>query len=284
MRIGLVLDGQAVDDGGTQLRRLASAVEAAGLDLVWLRQDTALPDPLVAATTVGTATTGLRVGVEVELGNAHPVAVAEAAAVADLSTGGRLVLGCRASNGTSDEAFREALELVIRSHRPRPFRHAGGAWPTPARLAENRFTDATAVRVTPAPAQFELPTWVVGDVAAATALGLSPVLADDSTGDEAWTQIDAAMPGPALRMSRPGLVTVPVEGGRVDHVATVAALAGARDGWGMDTALLELPPDLDAAGCERAVDVLGRVVRPRVQHDDLAPGLLDWWNQELLET
>jgi predicted transcriptional regulator len=43
-----------------------------------------------------------------------------------------------------------------------PFRHPGPLWPVPANLPENLWSIEERVRVTPSPAQFELPLWVAG--------------------------------------------------------------------------------------------------------------------------
>lgn len=284
MRLGLVLDGSSVDTGGAELAQVAASAEEGGLDLVWLRQDESLTDPFVAAASVAAATTGLRVGVEVEVGATHPVLLAEAAVVCDLALRGRLVLGLRAAEGVTAEDSTEALGIIVRSHRPRPFQSPGGRWPTPATLDANDFTEATTVRVTPAPAQSELPTWIVGNSTVAADFGLSPVVLDDTSGREVWTNIDAALGNAALRMSRPGIVPVAMDGDRVDHRATIDRLVASRRAWDLDTALLEVPMPRDAAARDRVVDSLGRVVRPRVQQDQLPHGLVSWWDEELLSS
>ena len=273
MRLGVVLDGRVVDDGGRRLAGAAHEVEEAGLDLVWLRQDDRLVDPLAALPWAAAATTGLRLGAEVALGDRHPVTVAEAAAVADLESGGRLVLGLRAAPGCPDD-FAEAVALVLRSHRSRPFRHPGPRWPTPAGLEANTFTRDTTARVTPAPAQLELPTWVVGAPAVAARFGLSTVAPVEGAG--APPDDDAL-----LAQSRPGVAAVPVLDGHVDHRSLVDTLAAARDDAGLDTVLLELPTAPGERGWGDHVTALGRLVRPRVQQTDLAPALAAWWDEEL---
>lgn len=273
MRLGIVLDGHVVDDGGRRLARAAGQVEAAGLDLVWLRQDDVLVDPLAAVAWAAAATTGLRLGAEVALGDRHPVTVAEAAAVADLTTSGRLVLGLRAAPGAEGD-LAEAVELVVRSHRPRPFRHEGPRWPTPAGLEANTFTRDTTVRVTPATAQPELPTWIVGAPEVATRLGLPAVL-PVGAGPVAHDDLRT------LSRSRPGRVAVPVVDGRLDHDELVARLEAGRSDAGLDTALLELPVGPDDATWPDHVRALGRLVRPRVQQASLPPALVAWWDDQL---
>ncbi len=282
MRIGVVLDGRVVGTGGAALADRARRLEELGMDLVWLRADDALPDPLAAAPVVAAATRGLRIGVEVPLGAVHPVLVAEAAAVADLAVEGRLVLGLRPAAGlatTADGDFAAAVEIVLRAHRPRPFRVEHGPWPTPANLPENAFMRDRTIRVMPAPAQLELPTWVVGAPDVASALGLPAVLDDPAEGPGHWASRDAADPA-AWRSSRPAVVDPAMDGGRVDAASLVADLQAAVSGWGMDTALFGLP----AEDVDRALDDLARVVRPRVQQEQLPSGLLSWWDHELLGT
>lgn len=281
MRMGLIVDGTAVDRGGAALRATAAQAEDLGVDLLWLRQDDRLVDPFLAAVVAGAATTGLRIGVEAVLGDAHPVVLAEQAAVCDLALGGRLVLGLRPGPG-SEADFAEAVEQVVRSHRPRPFRCQGGRWPTPAGLAENSFMRDRTVRVTPAPAQIELPTWVIGDAAVAGRFGLSPVAADPEDGRALWGAIDDRMGGAAVRMSRPAVVDVAVAGGRLDHAPMVTALSGARDAWGMDTALLRLPEDVVDDDRDRVLGDLARILRPRIQQEQIPSGLLSWWDEELV--
>lgn len=280
MRIGLVLDGTSVDAGGAALRAAAARLEDLGFDLVWLRQDERLTNPFLAATVVGTATTGLRVGVEVELGAVHPVVTAEQAAVCDLALRGRLVLGLRPAPEAAED-FAEAVELVVRAHRPLPFSSEGRRWPTPARLAANRFMRDRTVRVTPAPAQLELPTWLLSHAEVARRFGLSP-LVDVADGAAVWDDLDPDRADHLVRRSRPALVDVPVADHRLDHDALIATLLEAREGWGLDTALLALPADLPADARDGLWADLARIVRPRVQQEQLPTGLVEWWDEELL--
>jgi len=275
MRTGVVLDGRVVAAGRQAVVDRARLLEDLGFEFVWLRTGDGLPDPFVVAPFVAAATRGLRIGVEVPLGAIHPVLVAEAAAVCDLAVGGRLVLGLRPADQAGD--FAAALELVLRAHRPRPLRVEHGAWPTPANLPENRFMRDRTVRVTPAPAQFELPTWVVGSPSVATAFGLSAVLPDPTGGTDHWGPRDAAAGPPAWRLSRPARVAVAAQASP-DVGAIVALLQAARSDWGMDTALFELA---DWGAPDALLERLARAVRPRIQQQELPSGLLAWWDDEL---
>lgn len=275
MRTGAVLDGRVVTAGPSAVADRARLLEDLGFDFVWLPAGDGLADPFVVAPFVAAATRGLRIGVEVPLGGSHPVLVAEAAAVCDLAVGGRLVLGVRPAD-TVDE-FAHALEVVLRAHRPRPFRVEKGPWPTPANLPENRFMRDRTIRVTPAPAQFELPTWVVDAPSVAASLGLAAVLRDLVGGVEHWGPRDAAAGPPAWRLSRPAFVSVDAEA-RPDLGAIVARLQAAGSAWGMDAVLFDLA---DCATPDAMLGELARAVRPRIQQQRLPSGLLDWWDDEL---
>lgn len=283
MRLGILLDGTAMDRGGAALRTAAAQAEDHGFDLLWLREDDRLVDPFLAATVAAAATSGLRIGVEVAVGGAHPVVVAEQAAVCDLAIGGRLVLGLRPAEGCEAD-FGDAAELVLRSHRPRPFRHAGPRWPTPAGLEANAFMRDRTVRVTPPPSQPELPTWITGDAAVAARFGLSPVTADVDDGATAWRASDDRLGEQAVRMSRPAVLDVPLDGVRLDHLALVDVLVGARDTWGLDTAVLRQPASIAGADRDAVVSDLAGIVRPRVQQEQIPSGLLEWWDEELVRS
>lgn len=277
MRTGVVLDGRVVGAGRSAVVDLARRVEDLGFDLVWLRAGAGLDDPFAVAPFVASVTQGLRIGVEVPLGAVHPVLVAEAAAVCDLAVGGRLVLALRPAPDRGDD-FASALEVVLRAHRPRPFRIEEGPWPTPANLPENRFMHDRTIRVTPAPAQIELPTWVVDAPAVAASFGLAAVLDDPTDGADHWGRRDAAEGPPAWRLSRPAVVAVSVRDGRLDPDPLVTALQAASTTWGMDTALFDLAPP---AGAGQVLEDLAHLVRPRLQQQRLPSGLLDWWDAEL---
>ena len=150
----------------------------------------------------------------------HPVALAEEAAVADLATGGRLVLVV----GGDDEALlAETVDLLFLSLAARPFSHDGPRWRVPARLPEHDHVEER-VRVTPAPAQLELPVWVSGRAGRAVAVSRGIPFVD-TDGD-----------GIASGRIRPALRVVPG-----DPDALVEALRAERDAWGLDTVVFELP-------------------------------------------
>lgn len=267
MRAGVVIDAAATVD---RLRDRVTAIERWGLHLVWLRQGDALPAPMLQAAATGAVTRAVRVGVEVEVGDVHPLHVAEEAAVADVATGGRLVLGLRAAAGAGAD-LEEAVRLVQAAHTSRPFRHPGPRWPTPANLPGNTFNVEDRVRVTPAPVQLELPTWVVGEPAVARVVGL-PWLAPDL--ESGAVHGSSSAPGPAA--PRPVEVDLSDADDERDHHAVVDELDRARRAWGCDLALFRLPDE--EAAWVRAVERVARLVLPRLQLDRLPDGLADHWD------
>lgn len=247
MRLGVVLQEPLAD--------AAAEAEELGFDLVWIGEDVS-PAPLVAAGWLAPRTNGVRIVAAVTAG-AHPVSLAEQAAVADLATNGRLVLAV----GSDDEALlAETVDLLFLSFAARPFAYDGTRWKVPARLPEHEHTDER-VRVTPAPAQLELPIWVTGTVGRPVAASRGiPFVDSDGTGH-------------AAGRVRPALRRIAVD----DPDATVAALRAERDDWGLDVAVLELPPGLSAAERSRALRSIAHHVRPRLQLDRLPPGLDRYW-------
>jgi alkanesulfonate monooxygenase SsuD/methylene tetrahydromethanopterin reductase-like flavin-dependent oxidoreductase (luciferase family) len=258
MRLGVVLDRPAVGD--------AAAVEAAGLDLVWI--DEAIGVPLVLAAAVGAATSAVRIVAAVRAGM-HPVELAEEAAVADLSSGGRLILAV----GSDDEAeLAETVDVLFRSFAARPFRHEGSRWTIPANLPEHEAHELQ-LRVTPPPAQLELPIWLWGSAAPAVARshGLTFVPASDARAE--WEALDGVLGAATARLRR--VARVPIALPMVSTEVAAALLAG-REAWGLDVAVLAL-----AGGDRRqAFETLARWVRPRVQLDRVLPALEQHWVDE----
>ncbi len=158
MRFGLVIAGGSLDEVSAQV----IAAEESGFDVVWLAQSEAIPSPAVTAAALASMTSSIRIGIELQAG-VNPVYLAEEAAVADLCLGGRLVLALM-----SDDAGRqgETADVLLAALAARPFRHEGVRWQIPANLDANVVNREERVRVTPAPAQLELPLWLSGPHAA----------------------------------------------------------------------------------------------------------------------
>jgi alkanesulfonate monooxygenase SsuD/methylene tetrahydromethanopterin reductase-like flavin-dependent oxidoreductase (luciferase family) len=235
MRLGVVLPEPLGD--------AAAEAESLGFDLAWI-DGRVSPAPLVAAGWLAPRTSGIRIVAEVSAGP-HPVALAEEAAVADLATGGRLVLVV----GSDDaELLVETVDLLFLALAARPFAHTGPRWRVPARLPEHEHVEER-VRVTPAPAQLELPVWVTGSAGRAVAVSHGiPFVDRDGTG------IASGRVRPAIRVVD-----------SADPDSLVAALRTERAAWGLDTVVLE--------ASRGSWPQLAGEVRARLQLDRLPEGL-----------
>ncbi len=251
------------------LLAVAGAAHEAGLDGILITQSAPLlAAPLLMAAGVAAEVPDLRIAVELELGERHPVELAEEAAVVDLVSAGRLVLITRPAPGAAD-AYAEALDLLQLSLQARPFTFRGAHWRVPAELPQNEHRIDSQVRVMPAPAQLRLELWGSGDGRdQALARGLGYLAAGDADAGElghAYQQAQNAL-GPAL------LGAVRARRERLDsEQELVGRLRAGRAAFGQDCAVVQ-------GGAETA-ERLGRLVLPRVQLHRLPPGLEDYWDQ-----
>jgi len=267
----------------------AVAAEELGFDAVWIEAGGAAPppvEPAAMAARLAEPTIGVRIGVTAAVGVEHPVELAEQMAVADLAVGGRLVLAVRPVPG-SGERLAEVLDLLLDSLASHPFRHQGPAWPTPANLAQNVFNVEQRVRVTPPPAQFEMPLWVAGrigrDAAVERALGVLAD-ADEQVDDLASWSADARRTHPFLaRRIRRAMRWLPPDGeGSLDVEAAVTGLRIAQRAVDLDLVVVDhrgvTGDRVDDPGLRQAMmEAMARGVRPRLQLDRYPPGLEDHW-------
>ena len=252
MRLGIVLPGSDA------LASEAQLAEQLGFDLVWIRRSTELAAPLVVAAALAAKTKTVRLVAEADADD-HPIAVAEDAAVADLSSNGRLVLTlCHDGDGA---LLGEFADVVMSAHAARPFRHIGQRWRLPAHLPGQRSEEQ--MRVSPPPAQLELPLWLCGPAAPAAARerGLSHVAEGLASAASDWHRTEAALQGAARRLRRPALVPVDARFG-VD--ALVESLLAARSSWGLDVAVIDIDSS-DPSARRDVLRALATAVRPRVQ-------------------
>lgn len=275
MRLGVVVDLDTVATGTAG--DLVSRVEAAGLELVWLRSGSGRTSPMAVAASCAALADGLLVGVEAPVVDSHPLYLAEERNVVDQLLGGRLVVGLRASGRpVLDE---EWVRVLLAAGGTTPFQHRGDHVEVPARLPQNVVNLEERVRVTPAPFNPEPTTWVLDAPGLAGRYGLSPVVGGERTPGEAQQDWDllADHLGPlALRLRRPG---VRVWDPAAHDAADLATdLVTERDLWGLDTVLVDLAVPAGSADWDLALADLGGVVRPRVQADALPAGLEDFWN------
>lgn len=268
MRFGLVLDDATAD--------AVALAEELGFDLVWI-DERCTRAPLVTVAALAPATAGLRFGASVTAGP-HPLTLAEEAAVADLACGGRLVLGLE---GDDPELLAESADLLLAALAPRPFEHRGARWQVPAGLPEHEHAERR-VRMTPPPAQLELPVWLGGAAAAAVAadraLSFLSTTAGDAPGQ--WAAAERRLGAASARLRRPALRRLATDAqGAIDSEALVGSLRAEQDAWGLDTLLARLPAGLGEAARHRAMRALAVSVRPRLQLDRVPPGLEREWRR-----
>ncbi len=273
MRLGVVLQAPWLRD--------AARLEELGFDVAWITEAEA-PAPVVAAAALAPVTRGLRIAACVRAG-AHPVALAEEAAIADLVLGGRLVL---ALEGDEPSLLTETFEILQLAFAARAFTYEGAHWRIPARLPEHEGIPAR-LRVTPAPAQLDLPVWLAGPAAPqAAATCLTTFLAETgiAAATEAWSALERLGGVGVRRLRRALRLAVAVgEQGELDVSELVGELRAHRDAWELDLAILALPTTLGWAARERALETIARFVRPRLQLDALPAGLEHSWNIETEE-
>jgi hypothetical protein len=281
VRLGIV-----VSQSDATLVTLAARVGLAdelGFDVAWVeeRRDgvAGFDAPFVVAAALAPTTFAIRVVASVQAGP-HPIYLAEESAVADQALNGRLVVAL----GHDDAALlAETADVLLAASAARPFRHEGERWRIPANLPANEVVEQR-IRVTPTPAQLELPLWLTGSAApgVAQARCLAHVAAAEEAPDDIaarWqTTVDTLGPA-AARLRRPALRRVDADAaGAIDDDALVAALRHEQRLWGLDVAVLELP-ELEGDAYERALRAIASQVRPRVQLDELPYGLEDYWRR-----
>jgi len=246
----------------------ACATHRAGLDGILISANRTTDAPLVAAAAIARRVDDLLIGAEVELGNRHPIEVAEEAAVVDLASGGRLILVTYPATG-EEPVFGEALDLLRTAWRPRPFRFDGTRWRVPASLPEHTHNTEQRTRVTPSPLQPRLELWGSrngADVAAGR--GLGAVWTERASHLEAlWERIESELGAVGIGAARARREQW------TDAPAVVERLREGRRTFGQDWVVIKAPI--------HAVETIGRYVRPRVQLDALPPGLEQHWDTTL---
>ena len=247
------------------------AVRRSGLDGVLLGRTPLVSAPLVAAAALAARVGGIRIAAEVEVGEAHPIEVAEEAAVVDVASGGRLILVAVPAAGREDR-FGEALDLMRTAFSPAPFLFEGATWRVPANLPANEHNLERRARLTPSPVQPRLELWGAGDGRdAALSRGMGFLAgADDDPGwlGAAWDRAAAAL-GPA------GIGAARARRERYDGdaLALVARLRAGRAAFGQSWAVVAAPG--------AAALAISRWARPRVQTDGLPEGLEAHWDATL---
>jgi hypothetical protein len=264
MRFGLLLDGS---DWATVVGD-ARAAEAVGMtvglmlerDAVGIRRNTC-----ALACALAPHTRDLRLVVELAAGS-HPIGLAEELAVTDQLLNGRLV---GAISGDDPSVVRETVAVIRSALASRPFNHVGTRWQLP--LSGHR------VRVTPAPAQLEMPLWLLGSPLAdlAEELGLAWLDATSPcTSRPARSRRASAGGGirPAMHVIGTG-----VNGG-IAVADVVARLRAERASSGLDCCIVELPAHASHSARRRLVELIGSRVAPQLELDHLSDSLVSSWD------
>jgi alkanesulfonate monooxygenase SsuD/methylene tetrahydromethanopterin reductase-like flavin-dependent oxidoreductase (luciferase family) len=283
MRLGLVLAPSPGADPLQSLITQAREAEEAGIDLAWLPADGDSVNALLSAAAIAAQTTTLRLAAAVTVGG-HPLGIAEAAAVADNCSAGRVILVLRDPGDAG--LLAETTDVIIAAAAPRPFRHEGERWKIPANLPEN---DQAEERIILAPTfvQTDLPVWLQGPGAAAVSRerGLPCVAAEEDDPQQVarrWSETETALGLAAARLRRVGSFELQASAdGRFDDDGLVQELLGARRRWGLDTAVLRPPATLGDGGRSGVIARLARHVRPRVLLHKLPAGLEAHWHEVL---
>jgi hypothetical protein len=278
MRIAVVLDRLA-ERSWTEIKTIAERAESHGIDSLYLRPGGEEPtDALLAAASLATVTSALRLTIEIPLGKCHPVHLAEKVAVTDNCLGGRA--GVVLTHEHAGE-LAEAARILTAALRARPFTFEGQHWTIPARRQENIGARWTSVRVTPAPVQPVVPVSLAGPAAtqAASASRLAFLGEDsDNAADLAalWRHVEpAADPaGDAQTLRRAAIRRWP----GADRIPEIERrLRADQDAFGLEEALL-VPPGHGTWNDEE-FRAIRRQLWPRVQLGVLPVGLTDFWQQ-----
>jgi hypothetical protein len=280
MKLGLALEATPIESVLAQ----AVAAEDVGIDIAWVDSDPRGESALAIAAGVAARTGVIRLAARVATG-VHPLEIAEAVAVADNCSNGRLILVLEDVDGDAD-LLTETVDVVLSAIAPRPFRHKGVRWQIPGNLPENDQHEER-IAVTPQVVQSELPVWLLGATAAGVGRShaLAHVSAEGQSLEQAareWETTDERL-GPArLRLRRPGLRSLDTDrSGGFDAGALVARLRADQLAWGMDTAVLHLPAGLEAGAWAHAAHRVAQRVRPSVMMHDLPPGIESHWKATL---
>lgn len=169
MKLGLLLGTQSRGDIVALWEsnlRLAEVAERVGFASIHVpehhaRSDNYLPQPLVACAAIAARTSRILIGPTVLIpALRHPLHLAEEAAVVDVLSNGRLVLGLGIGNFQPEfemfglnkkyqaELFNEHLEILT------------GAWGADSFSFHGKHLNVNAIRVTPSPVQRQLPLWI----------------------------------------------------------------------------------------------------------------------------
>ncbi|MGH7966907.1 MAG: LLM class flavin-dependent oxidoreductase [Candidatus Binatia bacterium] len=173
-----LLDGQALPAAHQEMLEQAALAEELGFDSIWVAEqhfspERQCPSPFLIGTAIAMRTGQIKVGVYTTMTFAHPIRLAEDAAVLDILSGGRLIL-C-AGTGYRKEEFaaygavaegkrsriRESLEILHLAWMDEPFVYRGKHLTIPAAPPDDASGEEyLPLSVFPKPIQHPIPIWM----------------------------------------------------------------------------------------------------------------------------
>ena len=242
MRIGYVLDS-----GPCTVGKDAAAAELHGLFAVMVGGPAGTE--CTAGAYAAAATSYTRIVVRVRMGVEHPVTLAEEITVLDNASNGRVAVIADVASMQADDAA-EDVGLLRAALSSTPIQHSGSRWQVAPHLPEHNAS--ASVIVTPAPAQIEIPVWVIGDTAGTCGVPVVRTGLEEALG--LW-------PG----LLRPGLVTL--TGSMEEDRSLVMAWASA----GISHLFVEVPVASLSMVSRYLQPEVGMVGFPRVIADAALP-------------
>ena len=173
-----LMPGQSLPAGHQEMLEQAVLAEDLGFDSVWVAEqhfspERQCPSPFLIGTAIATRTKQIKIGVYTTMTFAHPIRVAEDAAVLDVLSDGRLILcagtGYRkeefAAYGVAAEGkrsrIRESLEILRLAWADEPFVYRGKYFTIPAVPPDNPADEEyPPLSVFPKPMQSPIPIWM----------------------------------------------------------------------------------------------------------------------------
>jgi len=173
-----LIDGQALPTAHQEMLEQAALAEELTFDSIWVAEqhfspERQCPSPFLIGTAIALCTHVIKIGVYTTMTFAHPIRLAEDAAVLDILSGGRLIL-C-AGTGYRKEEFaaygvaaagkrsriRESLEILRLAWADRPFAYCGKHFTIPVILVDDTAGgEFPSLSVFPKPIQHPIPIWM----------------------------------------------------------------------------------------------------------------------------
>jgi alkanesulfonate monooxygenase SsuD/methylene tetrahydromethanopterin reductase-like flavin-dependent oxidoreductase (luciferase family) len=249
---------------GQEMLSDAMLAEALGFDSLWVAEnhfsvDRQCSSPFVIAGVLAGTTHRIRIGVFSILTLAHPVHVAEDAAILDLMSGGRLML-CFGTGYRPEEfaafgiamdgkgaRFRECLQVIQKAWAG-PFLHHGKLFRIPAAV-EGGPPEFGEVAVLPRPLQATIPIWMAAfgkvGVKRAARLGypllpaalesISELQAKYQLFHDTWFETGRAEPPVAMPLMRVVYVAPQAQAAHQEAEAALMQTYGRYQRWGLLT-------------------------------------------------